>query len=352
MSWETFKKWLGEESIKTGGKKASKVYNDQKSIFKVDMAPTNEQYKANVELASELAEMEKNYWATKAVERPDYTAVMPTSNGMIKKSYDEKPEEDMLLEAKVLTEEQKEADLSKLETDKENTIADLQASLTQTEAEMSEEELALQEDIRKKELNIKNETINSGLSHSSIKQNRYDALHEYAGQEMQKIVREYDPTLTNVLSEIAKIESAYNYALETYDLTYATNLKTSLASVKEAESKRLQEIQDYNNYVDKQQSAYTKEREALIAELEAKRMSDNELMQSKSEANLALGNSVAPKDIAYRNTLYEKVKDFYTTDMELSQAKILIDQNSYALKMYLGQDLYNKLWEDILENEA
>ncbi len=346
MSWESFKKWLSEESIKDSVSSAASTYSNSSAI-EVNSTPSAEQYEANQELASELAQMETDYWATQATDMPDYSSIIPTSNGMEKQAYIETPESTMVAEATATAEAQKLSDLATLESDKDSDIASLNNEISYLDATKAVSEEELNEEIKSLYEAAQNSAINNGLTNSSIATNAYQEVSDYGSLESQKISNEYDYKLLNLQSEITKTETAYTLALESYDLTYAANLKTALASIKEEESQRLQEIRDYNTYVDQQQAAYTKERQAAISEMEAERETANAEMIEKSIASLGLGESIAPEDVSYRNSIYEKVKEFYTTDMDANQALTLINQNAYALKIYMGEELYFKLLEEI-----
>ncbi|MFI3229048.1 MAG: hypothetical protein R3Y23_02645 [Bacillota bacterium] len=347
MSWDSFKKWLMEDTnaAKTVATVAE-TYSDS-SALAPDLNATTEQYAANKTLAEELEEMEANYWTTQATDAPDYDSIIPTSLGLTKESYITTPETAMVAEATEQADAQKEADINTMTADYNSDITDINNDIEYVEATKATTEAELNAELESMYQAAQNTAINNGITNSSIATNMQDSVTEYGNLEYQKIDNEYDAKLKNLQSEITKTETAYSLAIASYDLTYAANLQSSLSTIKAEESDRLQEIRDYNTYVDEQEAAYTTARTAEIAALEEARTTANSELSEKAAASIALGESIAPQDISYRNSVYEKVLDYYTTDMTTSQAIQLATANSYSLKMYMGEELYYQLIQEL-----
>lgn len=331
------------------GKKAKNIVDKVKDFFGLGksvgqntVTVSNSEKRQNEAFINKLRNIEDAYLESKKIPKPDYDSEIPTSLGLEKKTYTERPETAIISEAKDAVKESYETGLENLDMQRQEEIEKLSLKEAALGDELTEDAVELGKDIESNYETQQSKMIRQGLVNSSINAETKNAVAKEGEQSFKKLEAKYDEKYQKLFEDRKEAEEKYIASLESYELKAAAAFEKKVSELKSEESKRLREINDYNRSVDKQETEYLKWRAEEIKRLENQRAEAQKEKELQEAAEAAKNGGMTPAEKSHRDEIYNKALGYYDK-IDVQSALSLIPENTDTLRTLLGSEGLNKL---------
>ncbi|MBQ7977224.1 MAG: hypothetical protein IJ301_01305 [Clostridia bacterium] len=148
--------------------------------------------------------------------------------------------------------EYKQSSISKLETNLQKDMTELDFKQEQAEKELEsiENDLVADEKVGLEKINAEN--IGQGLARSSIAVNKAKAYRAQIDHEMESALEKANSEIAEISLKRSIAESEFQTALESFDIAYASKLEKKISELTKEYSKKQAEALDYNERIAKQ----------------------------------------------------------------------------------------------------
>lgn len=322
---------------------ARSVWDEFKDLFKSKEQVEREKQKEvddalqrEKDVVKQLEELDKQYRdSLPEEEEPNLEELFPSDSGIREHEYVPESDEELEARAKSAREQEKAADIQKLEDSYGKKAADIASGREDAAEELESTRAKLDGQYAAKSENAKDNALEQGVARGSILSSVLSELSEQKASDMAAADGGYRQKLAEIDDKLATLQKELDSALEQLDIKYAIQLNKDIDSLKKKRAEETLKWEEYNRDVRKQQAEYAYKREEDIAEYL------NDLQRKKDEESareMKYGyTGEKQKNYAQR---YEIAYDFY---MSLDPS-IALDalEASPNMQYYLGY-YYKKL---------
>lgn len=203
--------------------------------------------------------------------------------------------------------------------------------------EISKNKDSLKDYFNKSRENVKDNSINKGVSRSSIVINQLDAFDKEELGVYQSLDKELQENIGALDFELNSLNIQKEQALENFDIAYAVKLSDKITKLNEELLEEQNKVLKYNNEIAEKEKKYLDDYNKLVSDIQNKNVDkDVKIMDLISK----YGKKAL--DTYKKNKLYE-VMDNYFAQVGASEVVEFINNNP-ELQQALGDDL-----QDILD---
>ena len=198
-----------------------------------------------------------------------------------------------------------------------------------TNAEYDQKQEQVDRDYDEFQKSLMQELVKKGLYRSSIKQGQSSANEQARALESGELLSKRNSDVSELDSQIAKLQSDAQSALKQLDISYAGKLDKEIERLLDKRSKEIADIDKYNNTLKEKEAKYIKERAQAIENQLAQRIKDeiqiNHLENEYGYAGDKKANYQKRYDLAYE----------YYKNIPKEVALKMLEENE-QIERYLG----------------